>query len=131
MKTHTDTMARLSAADPARDLPIEETERARLWQLIAATPDGGGATRRPRVRLSRVQPRLALIPVLLALSAGPLAASGAIRFGGAAEPVKSLSTPSRGGDPIEATVHLLPLTAPDPGGAQQWGPELELTAGAG
>jgi hypothetical protein len=123
MNAHaTDALARLGAADPAKDLPIDEIERARLWQMIAATP-AADAPKRARMRLARAQPRLALVPVLVLLSAGPLAAGGVIRFGAGAEPVKSqsLSAPPRGGGLVRGNVHLLPLTAPEPGGAQQWG----------
>jgi hypothetical protein len=39
-----DTMSRLAAADPARNAIVEESERERLWQLIAATPSAPEAT---------------------------------------------------------------------------------------
>ncbi len=125
-----DTMARLGAADPARDLPVDEGERTRLWRVIAATP-GGSAPKRARLRVPLAQLRLALVlPVLLALIAGPLAASGVIRIGAGAEPGKVFAAPPRGaGRDTSGTVRLLPLAAPGPGGGRPWGPWPGLTSG--
>jgi len=122
MKAHAiETMARLAAADPARDASPDETERARLWQLIAATP-GEAPPKRTRARLPRPRLRLALaIPAVLALSGAALAASGVIRIGAPAEPVKGFSAPLRGGGLAKGTVHLLPLSTADPGGGPPWG----------
>jgi|HubBroStandDraft_6_1064221.scaffolds.fasta_scaffold989000_1 hypothetical protein len=132
MNAHTnDTMARLGAADPARDLPVEEADRARLWQLVEATP-AGRAPKPARLRLPLAQLRLALaLPALLVLVAGPLAASGVIRIWASAEPVKSLAAPPRGGNLASGTVYLLPLAAPGPGANQSWGPWPGLAPGPG
>ncbi len=119
MKPHaTDVMARLSAVDPARDTPIDEAERTQLWQLIAATPGGRSVPVRPRARLLRLA---LVIPALLLLTAGALAASGVIRIGAPAEPIKGFSAPLRGGGVVKGTLRLLPITAADPGGGPPWG----------
>jgi hypothetical protein len=142
MKPAIDTMTRLHAADPARHAVIDETERARIWQLIAVTPGNGDGTEPSRVtpghaipplatqhraRPRRATPRARLlrvalaVPALLVLAAGALAATGVIRVGAPAEPVKGFSAPLRSGGLVKGTVQLLPLTAPDPGGGPPWG----------
>jgi hypothetical protein len=130
MKPHpTDAMARLSAADPARDMPISENDRAALWQLLATTPAGAPTSVRRRPRLLRLT---VVIPALLVLSAGALAAGGVIRIGAPAEPIKGFSTSPRGGGVVAGTDRLLKITAPDPGGGPPWGMRvLSTKAGEG
>jgi hypothetical protein len=83
----TDAMARLAAADPARRVPVDEAERARLWRLIAATPDGRST---PAATHARLRPAF-VIPALLVLAVGALAASGAIGIGAPAESGNSMA----------------------------------------
>ncbi len=120
------TMSRLRAADPASHTVADDTERDRLWHVIAATPSDGmvaGARRRGApchaTRAQLLQLRLAFAIVLM-LAAGALVATGAIRTRAPAEPARGLSAPLRGSGPVAGTMRLLPLTAPDPGGGPPW-----------
>jgi hypothetical protein len=136
MKPHPlDTMSRLSAADPARDAILDEIERARLWQLIAATPTGGGgAPKRNRIRLPRTPLlRVALaIPLLLVLSTVALAATGVIKIGAPAEKGSRFAPTLRGGGLVKGTVRLLGVATPDPAGGPAWGMRvLSTKAGEG
>ncbi len=125
----TDAMARLSAADPARELPISERERDELWRRLTSTPAGEATRARRRPRLLRLT---VLIPALLVLSAGALAAGGVIRIGTPAEPIKGFTTSPRGGGVVAGTDRLLALTAPDPGGGPPWAMRvLSTKAGEG
>jgi hypothetical protein len=127
-----DTMARLRAADPARHTVADDTERDRLWQLIAATPsdsapsDGtaAGARRRAtprRAARARLRQLRLAIPTVLVLTACALVATGVVRAGAPPEPAGGLSAPQREGGLVSRTVRLLPLTAPEPGGGPPWG----------
>ena len=124
-----DAMARLAAADPARELVVDETERNQLWQRIAATAKErpGPARRRARIR-----PLALVIPAVLILTAGALAASGVIRIGAPAEPRGGQLQSLRGGGLVKGTVRLLPLATPDPAGGAPWGMRvLSTKAGEG
>jgi hypothetical protein len=112
-----DAMARLAAADPAREVHVEETQRAELWQRIAATPRGASV---PSRRRARMRPLVLVIPALLVLTAGALAASGVIRIGAPAEPTAARLAPLRGGGLVKGTVRLLAIATPDPGGGPPW-----------
>jgi hypothetical protein len=101
-----DVMARLSAADPARHVALDEIERRRLWQLIAASPGGGAASRRLRMRLTRLT---LAIGTLLILAVVAVAASGLIRVGKPAEPASGSTPAKQGGELVQANVRLLPL----------------------
>jgi len=120
MKPHSiDVLSRLAATDPARDLPVDETERARLWQLIAATP---GERPRPGRARARLRQLVLVIPILLVVTAGALAAGGVIRIGAPAEPSGSrFLAPLRGGGLVKGTVRLLAIATPDPAGGPAWG----------
>jgi hypothetical protein len=113
-----DAMARLAAADPAKDLPVDEAERARLWRLLAATPSPSPQAGRRRPRMRQL---VLVIPALLIVTAGALAAGGVIRIGAPAEPAGGRLAPLRGGGLVKGTVRLLGVTAPDPGGGPPWG----------
>ncbi len=151
MNTHPpDVMARLGAADPARDTVVDEAARAQLWQRIA---DDAATARGPRrigdpapgnhgptpatapmpARTGRRLLRVALaIPALLIVTAAALAASGVIRIGAPAERINGFSVPLRGGGLVKGTVRLLPITAPDPAGGPPWGMRvLSTKAGEG
>jgi hypothetical protein len=114
-----DAMTRLRAADPARDTPVDEAERTRLWQLIAATPGGSDERSRTRRRIHRL---VLVIPALLVLTAGALAAGGVIHIGAPAESGQrgGFST-LRGGGLVKGTVRVLAISAPDPAGGPPWG----------
>jgi hypothetical protein len=119
MKPHPiDALARLAAADPARDLRADETQREQLWQLLAATPAGKPRPTRRRARLRRL---VLVIPALLIVTAGALAAGGVIRIGAPAEPANQRLAPLRGGGLVKGTVRLLALATADPGGGLPWG----------
>jgi hypothetical protein len=119
MKPHPiDALARLAAADPARDLPADETQREQLWQLLAATPAGKPRPTRRRARLRRL---VLVIPALLIATAGALAAGGVIRIGSPAEPANQRLAPLRGGGLVKGTVRLLAIAKADPGGGPPWG----------
>jgi hypothetical protein len=115
----TDVLPRLAAADPARDVPVDEVERARLWQQIAATQRESPSPRRPRAGGRQL---ILVIPVLLLLAAGALAAGGVIRIGAPAEPPGRENFSSlRGGGLLKGSVRLLPIATADPGGGPPWG----------
>jgi hypothetical protein len=119
MKSHPiDALARLAAADPARDLRADETQREQLWQLLAATPAGTPGPTRRRAQLRRL---VLVIPALLIATAGALAAGGVIRIGSPAEPANQQLAPLRGGGLVKGTVRLLAIAATDPGGGPPWG----------
>jgi hypothetical protein len=101
-----DVMARLSAADPARHVALDEDQRRRLWRLIAASPGGGSAPWRARKRLARLT---LAIGVLLILAVVALAASGLIGVGKPAEPASGSTPAKQGGELVQANVRLLPL----------------------
>ncbi len=121
MKPHpVDAMARLTVADPARDLQIDQAERAQLWQLIAAAPAGDSRPRRRRTR-ARMHRLVLVIPALLILTAGALAAGGVIRIGAPAEPAGGRLAPLHGGGLVKGTVRLLKIATADPAGGPPWG----------
>jgi len=127
----TDVMARLCAADPAHDLLVDEVERARLWQQIAATPQPRNAIARARSRL-RLRLLVVVVPAVLVLTAGALAATGVIRIGAPAEPSGGSLPELRGGGLVKGTVRLLAVTTPDPAGGPPWGMRvLSTKAGEG
>jgi hypothetical protein len=127
----TDVMARLSAADPAHDLLVDEVERARLWQRIAAAPQPRNAMARARSRM-RLRLLVVVVPAVLVLAAGALAASGVIRIGAPAEPSGGSLPELHGGGLVKGTVRLLAVTTPDPAGGPPWGMRvLSTKAGEG
>jgi hypothetical protein len=124
-----DTMARLAAADPAREVSVEEGMRAELWQRIEATPARTAAHARARARM---RPLALVIPALLILTAGALAATGVIRIGAPAEPTGAHLAPLSGGGLVKGTVRRLPIATPDPGAGPPWGMRvLSTKAGEG
>jgi hypothetical protein len=112
----TEIMARLGAADPARCVVLDATERDRLWQLLAAAADDGDDDARQRAGRSRLRRLTLAIPAALILAAGTLAASGVIRAPAPAEPVTGASALPRRAELAKGPVRFLALTAPDPGG---------------
>jgi hypothetical protein len=133
-------MARLAAADPARDLPVDEAARAELRSRISAGASGEGnfspllAPKRRRPWAAR--PLLLIAPLLLVLAAAALAAGGVIQLGSPAKlPFSSFGpvNPHEGyGALVPGTVHMVPIAAPDPGGGLDWGMRvLSTTRGQG
>jgi hypothetical protein len=123
-----DVLTRLAAADPGRDVVVEQAARAQLWQLIAATPGGGARAgggddaTRTRRRPRPLRRLVLVIPVLLVLAAGALAATGVIRIGAPAEkPGGEGFSSLRGGGLLRGTVRLLAIATPDPAGGPPWG----------
>jgi hypothetical protein len=123
MKPHpVDAMTRLAAADPARDLPLDYSQREQLWLRIAATPPGKPhRPARARAQRTRLRQLVLVIPALLIVTAGALAAGGVIRIGSPAEPANRRLAPLRGGGLVKGTVRLLPIATPNPGGGPPWG----------
>jgi hypothetical protein len=134
MRTDKNTMmARLAAADPARNLSADGTARAQLWERIVA----GEAPRRAlpirvRSRLSRRSLAI-VIPVVLVMAAGALAAGGVIQLGAPAKPPRGYTMPADSGLGAIApgTVRLLPISAPDPVGGPAWGMRVFSTSRGG
>ena len=129
-----DLMTRLAAADPAREIHADEVARADLWQRIvrdeSPSPRAQGAYARPRAHRRTL---VLVIPALLVLAAGALAAGGVIRFGAPAKTFGGFSSPRSGlGALTPGTVRLLPITAPDPAGGPPWSLRvLSTTRGVG
>jgi hypothetical protein len=129
-----DLMTRLAAADPARDIHADEAARADLWQRIvrdeSPSPRAQGAYARPRAHRRTL---VLVVPALLVLAAGALAAGGVIRFGAPAKTFGGFSYPRSGlGALTPGTVRLLPITAPDPAGGPPWSLRvLSTTRGVG
>lgn len=96
-----EAMARLTAADPARDTHLDDNEQARLWQLIAATATPARRPSRARTH-AHLLPLALMISALLAVTAGSLAASGVFRvrapteYGGACVQTGRLSADEPG-----------------------------------
>jgi hypothetical protein len=138
MKPSIDLNARLAAADPGRQLIIENSAREQLWQRILAG-EGNDSPLLPRrgERSSRLgsRPLLLLIaPLLLLLAAAALAAGGVIQFGAPAKlPFSMYGSPREGsGALVPGTVRMLPIAAPDPAGGPAWGMRmLSTTRGEG
>jgi hypothetical protein len=133
MKPHpTDALARLTAVDPARDMRVDDVQRAQLWLEIAATPAPASRPARARAGRTRLRQLVLVIPALLIVTAGALAAGGVIRIGSPAEPANKRLAPLRGGGLVKGTVRLLAIAAPDPGGGPAWGLRvLSTKAGEG
>ncbi len=135
MRSRTDDLvARLGAADPARDLYIEDTAREELWRrIVAGESPPAAAPARPRRRV-RLRPLVLAAPLLLAVAAGALAAGGVIQFGAPAGQPPGYSKASRSGlgGLTRGTVRLLPISTPDPIGGPAWGMRVfSTTRGVG
>ncbi len=150
-----DPIARLVAADPTRNLLVDERARSLVWQRVldgqielqdmpGGEPDGprvhGGTIPRARFfkdasfgghRLPRIRRRtlVFIVPVLLALAGCGALAAGVIRFGAPAKPSPYVFPgPQAGnGTPIPGTERLLPIATPDPEGGPTWGMRLYHT----
>jgi hypothetical protein len=122
-QSSSDAIARLTAADPARHAVPDDSERARLWRVIAATPGGAQqAKRRAHKRL----PHKRLLYVTLALPAALILAVGVLAAGGAF----SAGRPLPGGGVAGRAALLVPLTSPYPG-EMPWGEHVLSTSGPG
>jgi hypothetical protein len=135
MNRSIDPIARLAAADPARELAIDEAARTELWRRIRAG-EGNDSPLLPNPFRSRFasRPLLLIAPLLLVLAAGALAAGGVITFGSPAKlPFSLYGNPREGGGAlVPGTVHMLPIAAPDPAGGPDWGMRvLSTTRGQG
>jgi hypothetical protein len=131
MSRRVDVLARLAAADPARDVPVDEAARARLWARIAAG-EGRQAPplATPRRRRSRVGFSLLVAPALLVIAAVALAAGGVIELGSPAKlPFSTYGNAREGyGALVPGTVRMLPIAAPDPAGGPPWGMRVLSTS---
>jgi hypothetical protein len=116
-------VARLAAADPARQLDVDNSAREGLWRRILAEESPRvAAPARPR-RRARVRPLALVVPLLLAVAAGALAAGGVIQIGAPAGQPPGYSQASRSGlgGLTRGTVRLLAISTPDPVGGPAWG----------
>ncbi len=135
MSRSIDTDSRLAAADPAREVAIDDRARAELWRRLLAeqAQRSEPAPVRRRRRIVR-RPMLLIAPLVLVLAAGALAAGGVIEFGSPAKlPFSLLGNAREGsGSLAPGTVRLLPIHAPDPAGGPDWGMRvLSTTRGEG
>jgi hypothetical protein len=135
MSRSIETDSRLAAADPARDLAIDDGARDELWRRLLAEDAQRSAPPpvRRRRRLAR-RPMLLVAPLLILLAAGALAAGGVIEFGSPAKlPFSLLGNAREGsGSLAPGTARLLPIHAPDPAGGPEWGMRvLSTTRGEG
>jgi hypothetical protein len=133
VKRAIDPITRLAAADPARELPVEEAARATLWSRIEAGEGRSSPLLAPeRRRRWATRPLLLIAPLLLVLAAAALAAGGVIQLGSPAKlPFSSFgeANPHEGyGALVPGTVHMVPIAATDPGGGLDWGMRLLSTS---
>jgi hypothetical protein len=133
--TTDDLVARLAAADPARELGVDGTAREELWQRILAEESTRAAVpARPRRRRARIRPFVLVVPLLLAVTAGALAAGGVIQFGAPTGQPPGYSRSSRSGlgGLTQGTVRLLAISTQDPVGGPAWGMRVfSTTRGVG
>ncbi len=129
-----DLVARLAAADPARQLGVDSSAREELWlRILTEESPLAAVPARPRRRV-RVRPLVLVVPLLLAVAAGALAAGGVIRFGAPAGQPPGYSHSSRSGlgELTRGTVRLLAISTPDPVGGPAWGMRVfSTTRGVG
>jgi hypothetical protein len=116
-------MARLSAADPAVGLQVEETGRSEMCMRVLASPDSKADTpARHRSSIGHRSPVIAA-PVAALIAAAALAAGGVIGLGKPVErglPGASLTGPS-GDEVLGGPVRLLPVSVLNPAGQAPWG----------
>lgn len=136
LNTPLDPAPRLQAADPARDLPVDDAGRAEVWRRIVAAqpPYDSPATlappaphrRRPTARVL-----LASAAALLVCTAAALAAGGVIELGSPARlPFSALGGGNARegfGALVPGTVRAIPIAAPDPAGGPEWGMRIMST----
>jgi hypothetical protein len=116
-------MARLSAADPAVGLQVDEARRSEMCTRVLASQDSQGDP--PASHRSWIVHRFPVIAVPMAalIAVGVLAVGGVIGIGKPVErglPGASL-TWSNGDDVFGGPVHLLPVSALNPAGHAPWG----------
>lgn len=127
-------IARLAAADPAREVVPDRAVAEALLDRVQSSPrqDGGHEAIVARRGARGLVIALALL-VGLGLAAAALAAAGVIRFGSPARPSGSLANPTQGlGALRHGTAHVLAVTSADPAGGLAWGMRLlSTTRGVG
>lgn len=131
MSSSISPVERMKAADPAREIAVEETARAELWQrILAGEGNRSPLLASPRRSAFARRPLLLIAPLVLVLTAAALAAGGVIRFGSPAKLPFSLSGNPREGSGalVPGTAHMLPIAAPDPAGGPDWGMRVLSTS---
>jgi hypothetical protein len=125
-------MQRLTAADPAGEIAIDERRRAQLWAVVAVTLRDDPKRRNAFPRRRRRTAIFALAGAIV-LTTGALAATNVIRFGEPATSNHAFSNPHRGlGAILPHSARMLPVTAHDPQGGPDWGLRvLSTTRGVG
>jgi hypothetical protein len=135
-----DPTPRLQAADPARDLPVDDTGRAEVWRrIVAAQPpfDSPAASAPPAPGRRRPTVRVLLAGVAaLLVCAAALAAGGVLEQGSPARLPFSVMGDGNAregtGALVPGTVRTIPIAAPDPAGGPEWGMRiLSTTRGEG
>jgi hypothetical protein len=118
-------MARLSAADPALDLRVDEAARTEICRRVLGDQGAKAKTVSPRRSwITHHSPAIA-VPTVALIAAAALAGSGVIGLGRPVEtgpPSASLTEPGSGGA-FAGSMRLLPVSALDPAGRQPWGKE--------
>lgn len=97
------------------------------YEAIAARIVHVQPTASPRHPRRRRRPLLALVPVVLILSAGALAAGGVIRLGAPVKEPATFNPNSNFGGLSKGTVRLLSLATHDPHGGPAWGMRIYST----
>jgi len=116
-------MARLSAADPAVGLQVEETTRSEMCRRVLASHDSQANTPARRRSWTGQRSPMIAVPMAAVIAAGALAVSGVIGVGKPVErglPSASL-TGSSGDELLGGPVRLLPVSVLNPAGQAPWG----------
>jgi len=117
-----DPMMRLAAADPARDLWLDEDTKARVAQCLSDAMRAPSPSRpsRSRRRGWRRTPLIAIAVGLLMV--GAAFGGGLIQLGAPARTSEGFTTPRAGfGALTLGTARLLAIATPDPHGGPPWG----------
>jgi hypothetical protein len=118
-----DLMTRLTAADPAREMRLDENTKERIAQRLSDAMRAPSSPPRPHGSRRRDWRRTPLIAIAVGLlMVGAAFGSGLIQLGAPARTPEGFTTPRAGvGSLTLGTVRLLPVATPDPHGGPPWG----------
>jgi hypothetical protein len=118
-----DPMARLAAADPARDLHLDDDVKARVSQSLRVAMRASSSPARSHGLHWRGWHRTPLIATAVALlMVGAAFGGGLIQLGAPAKTIEGFRTPRAGfGALTLGTVKVLPIATADPQGGPPWG----------